>query len=101
MKDGEAWRTTKRGSHHCKVPMTDKRLALLRAAHNQMGHRGIFSTYTHLKDRFWWPQMGEDVKWFVRTCHECQLQQMRHFISPPVVVVVGGGMWLWGAMSGR
>ena len=85
VKDGELWRTTKRGSHHRKVPRTDKRLALLRAAHDQMGHRGIFSTYARLKDRFWWPQMGEDVKWFVRTCHECQLRQMRRFISPPVV----------------
>lgn len=29
--------------------------------------------------------MQDDVKWFVQTCHECQLRQMRQFISPPVV----------------
>ena len=38
-----------------------------------------------LQDRFWWPKMEEDVKHFVRSCHQCQLRQMRQFVLPPVV----------------
>ena len=83
-RDGELWRKKGNGQHQ-KVPRNDRRLRLLRIAHDQMGHRGVFATLARLQDRFWWPKMEEDVKWFVRTCHECQLRQMRQFVTPPVV----------------
>lgn len=81
---GELWRKRANGQHQ-KVPRRGRRSRLLRIAHDQMGHRGVFSTVSRLQDRFWWPKMQDDVKWFVQTCHECQLRQMRQFISPPVV----------------
>ena len=32
----------------------------------------------------------EDVKWFVQTCHECQIRQSRRLHIPPTVPVIGG-----------
>ena len=32
----------------------------------------------------------EDVKWFVQTCHECQIRQSRRLHISPTVPVIGG-----------
>ena len=32
----------------------------------------------------------KDVKWFVRTCHECQIRQTHRLHIPPTVPVIGG-----------
>ena len=32
----------------------------------------------------------EDVKWVIRTCHECQVRQMQHFHIPLTVPIIGG-----------
>ena len=81
---GELWRKRASGPHQ-KVPRRGHRYELLRVAHDQMGHKGVFSTLARLQDRFWWPKMDDDVKWYVRSCHECQLRQMGQYIAPPVV----------------
>ena len=81
---GELWRKRASGRHQ-KVPRRDRRYELLRVAHDQMGHKGVFSTLARLQDRFWWPKMDDDVKWYVRSCHECQLRQMGQYIAPPIV----------------
>ena len=49
-----------------------------------------FTVRTRLLLRFWWPMLVEDVKWFVRTCHECQIRQTRRLHIPPTVPVIGG-----------
>ena len=41
-------------------------------AHNEVGHRGRDATYKNLVDRFYWPNMFEDISYFVRSCIECQ-----------------------------
>ena len=32
----------------------------------------------------------EDVKWFVQTCHKCQIRQTRQLHIPPTMPVIGG-----------
>ena len=32
----------------------------------------------------------KDVKWFVRTCHECQIRQTHRLHIPPTAPVIGG-----------
>ena len=32
----------------------------------------------------------DDVKWFIQTCHECQVHQMQRFHIPPTVPIIGG-----------
>ena len=46
-----------------------------------------------LRDRFLWPRMGEGVKWYVQTCHECQVQQMKKIHIPPTVPHPGYLFW--------
>src|SRR5882724_9395020 len=50
-----------------------------------MVHRAIFSTLSNLQERFWWPMLDEDVKWFVSTCHPCQTWQTCHLHLPPTI----------------
>ncbi|KZO89372.1 hypothetical protein CALVIDRAFT_473548, partial [Calocera viscosa TUFC12733] len=61
------------------------RLHVLRNVHEGIGHRGFRTVYDHLRLRFFWPKLGEDAKWYLRTCEECQKQQMRHVVIPPTV----------------
>jgi hypothetical protein len=49
-----------------------KRGTLMAEAHNECGHRGRDAVYSQLRDRFYWPNMYEDITYFVRSCIECQ-----------------------------
>ncbi|ETW80784.1 hypothetical protein HETIRDRAFT_452290 [Heterobasidion irregulare TC 32-1] len=37
--------------------------------------------------RFWWPHMRQDISWFVRTCHLCQIRQTRNILIPLTVAL--------------
>lgn len=50
-----------------------------------MGHKGVWATTASIRERFWWPRIVDDAKWFIRTCHLCQLRQTDKFRIPPVV----------------
>ena len=53
---------------------TDRRLALIAEAHNDVGHRGRDTTYKTLSKRFFWPNMYDEIAYFVRSCNICQLR---------------------------
>ena len=59
-----------------------RREELVAAAHNRCGHRGRDATWQHLNDRYWWPNMYNDVAWFVRSCNACQMRSRTRFIVP-------------------
>ena len=59
------------------------RMYMMTAAHDCTGHRGFFSTKSLLTQRFWWPEMERDIKWFVKTCGPCQEQQLQLIRIPP------------------
>ncbi|KIO04377.1 hypothetical protein M404DRAFT_39546, partial [Pisolithus tinctorius Marx 270] len=63
---------------------------LIKEAHDNLGHKGVFMVRTRLLLRFWWPLLVEDVKWYVRTCHKCQICQMQKLHIPPTVPMIGG-----------
>ncbi|KAJ3780853.1 hypothetical protein GGU10DRAFT_238712, partial [Lentinula aff. detonsa] len=50
----------------------NKRMDLLAAAHNEVGHRGRDAVYKHLVERFHWLNMHDDTTFFIRSCIECQ-----------------------------
>ena len=73
--DGRLWKLSPAG----RVPrlvITDlaRRQSLIAEAHNEAGHRGRDGTYKHLHDRFYWPNMFDDVAFFVVSCVICQLR---------------------------
>jgi len=67
------------------VPEPGNRLHLITYAHDHLGHKGVFATTRNLLIRFWWPHINEDMRWFIGTCHECQIRQTEYFHIPPVV----------------
>lgn len=69
------------------VPHRDRRYGLISEAHDGLGHKGFYVVRCRLQDRFWWPKMDEDVKWYLRTCHECQVRKTQYFHIPPTVPI--------------
>jgi hypothetical protein len=65
--------------------MPPLRFSLVRDAHDGLGHKGFYSTRHTLLDRFWWPSLNSDVKWYVDTCHQCQLRQTVQVRIPPTI----------------
>ena len=52
----------------------DRRSALIAEAHNDVGHQGRDATYKTLSERFFWPNMFDQVAYFIRSCNICQLR---------------------------
>ncbi|KAL7277220.1 hypothetical protein ACG7TL_009070 [Trametes sanguinea] len=94
-RDGDRlWRKDPQGAHKLVV-WPEKRLDILRAAHDDTGHSGHFATVRLVAERFWWPSLHEDAMWYVRTCHLCQLRQHRKLLIPPTVARPGGLCVRW------
>ena len=82
--EGRLYRKNKLG-HHQVIPTATARYELVRQAHDEMGHKGTYTVWTRLSERFWWPHMDRHIKWFVQTCHQCQTRSFRKQHIPPIV----------------
>ena len=78
------WRKDRKGEHKLVVPQ-DRRTFILATAHDDAGHHGYFATHAHIALRYWWPFMGNDIAWFVKTCHICQTRKTQKVLIPPIV----------------
>ena len=83
LKDGFLWKRAKRaGEVPLRVvgdPLT--KTQVLQEFHDTLwaGHRGIWATYTKVKERYWWKGLYKDVEEFVASCVVCQVQsKVRH-----------------------
>jgi len=65
------WHKDRKGEHRLVVSQ-DHCMFILASAHDDMGHHSYFATHAHIALRYWWPFMGNDIAWFVKTCHICQ-----------------------------
>ena len=89
LHDGDRlWKIKPKG----KIPRlviidVDRRSALIAEAHNDVGHRGRDATYKTLSERFHWPNMFDQIAYFVRSCNICQLRSK----SRPIVAF--SSMW--------
>ncbi len=59
-----------------------KRKDILLQAHEGLGHRGEFAVYEQVKKRFYWPHMCAHVRHHVRSCHQCQIRDVRKVEIP-------------------
>jgi hypothetical protein len=73
LKGNILWRKSIHGHHKVVIPPA-RRLSLITQAHDHAGHHGVYPVRSHLIERFWWPHLQSDVKWFVDSCHVCQTQ---------------------------
>ena len=81
---GRLWRRQHTGRHQLYA-RPSIRYALVRDAHDQLSHKGFYSTHCTLLDHFWWPALETNVKWYVQTCHQCQIRQTTRIRLPPIV----------------
>ena len=87
--NGSLYRQEQHGQHQLVVPV-ERCYGLIQEAHDSLRHKGVFSVRTCLLLRFWWPVLVNDVRWYIRTCHKCQIRQTTRLHIPPTVPVVGG-----------
>ncbi|KAH8822257.1 hypothetical protein DL96DRAFT_1423280, partial [Flagelloscypha sp. PMI_526] len=58
---------------------------MLQYVHDFLGHKGFYPVLFFLVLRMWWPGIQNDTRWFLRTCHPCQLRSTMKIQIPPVV----------------
>ena len=63
----------------------ERRKRILDAAHERLGHRGEHATMQHIKSRFFWPTMWNDIRRHVSSCHECQVRNTAKFHRPLLI----------------
>ena len=61
---GSLWHWEPHGRHQLVVS-EHRRFGLIKEAHNDLRHKGVFTVQTRLLLHFWWPMLVKDVKWFV------------------------------------
>ena len=83
-RDSKLWRKDAQGMHKLVVEQS-RRLEVMRECHDTVGHKGFYATRALVLERFWWPHIHEDIKWYIQTCHLCQERQLRLVRIPPVV----------------
>jgi len=83
LHDGDClWKIKSKGKLPRLVVMDiDHRSALIAEAHNDMGHQGQDATYKTLSEHFFWPNMFDQIAYFVCSCNICQL----HSKTCPIV----------------
>ena len=59
------------------VDGADERQDILRALHEESGHRGREGTYQRIAERYAWDGLWKEVSAYVRSCRECQLRAPR------------------------
>ena len=82
--NGRLWRQHQQGRHQLVLPPHQQNTTI-HEAHDNLGHKGFYSTLRAILDRFWWPTLAQDVKTYITTCHECQLRQTTKVRIPPTV----------------
>jgi hypothetical protein len=86
IKEGKLCRKNDSGRHQLVATIKD-RLTILRKTHDNLGHKGIYATRRTIADRFWWPSLDEDVAWFIKTCHQCQIRSVEKVVLPPTISI--------------
>ena len=86
MIGGKLCRKEGSGRHQLVATLED-RLTILQRTNNNLGHKGIYATRRIIVDRFWWPSLDEDVAWFIKTCHQCQIRSVKKVVLPPTISI--------------
>jgi hypothetical protein len=84
--DESLWRRQHNG-YNQKVIFYSDHLELLIQAHDRLGHKGRETVSQALINCFWWPTLFDDVKDYLKTCHECQLRTVDKLFIPPTITI--------------
>lgn len=83
-KDNNLYLRVVGGNPRLYIP-PERRLAILKHSHDDLGHRGYYPTRRLIMDRFYWPDLAKNVQWYLKTCDECQKRTNLQFHIPPIV----------------
>ena len=53
---------------HKLVVEKEHRMYMLKFVHDSLGHRGVYPTTELIKQCFRWPDIEQDVIWYIKTC---------------------------------
>jgi transposase InsO family protein len=59
-----------------------QRQEAIKALHDEIGHRGVMSTFEHISRRYQWKGMYADVADYVKTCEVCQRRARMKYEEP-------------------
>lgn len=62
---------SRRQSSHAYVLPVSMREAVLKAYHDEFGHSGVNAMLQNIGLHFWFPNMREEIRTYVRGCHSC------------------------------
>ena len=85
LHDKHLWRQNAQGCHQLVIMQGPQCYSLTCDAHDKFGHKGFYSMLCALLDHFWWPLLTDDVRWYIKSCHECQIHQMTKVQIPPTI----------------
>ena len=78
LRDGFLWKRAKRAD---ELPLkviddSETKIQVLKEFHDALwaGHRGVWATYTKIKERYCWKSLYKDVEKFAASCIACQFQ---------------------------
>ena len=76
LEDGLLWRQSKK-PNGCPVRVVGtvaQRQQIMADFHESewAGHRGIWATFSKIKEKYWWRGMYKDIARYVETCNKCQ-----------------------------
>ncbi|KAJ8454791.1 hypothetical protein ONZ51_g12825 [Trametes cubensis] len=80
--DDRLWRDRRGKTPVLVVVSEGRRMGLVASAHNTTGHRGRDATFKILQERYYWPNMYDDVDWFVASCNACQFLSKKRALVP-------------------
>jgi hypothetical protein len=73
--------------------LKEKRYELLKYVYDTLGHMKIYAVQMQLLDQLWWLFLNQDIKWFVQTCHQCQVHQMCYHYILLMVAALTPSFW--------
>ncbi len=84
IRDGHLFkRSRKRGQPPRRVvSLPDQRSEIVQQVHDEIGHRGVNSTFERVSRRYQWKGMFEDVASYVKSCPECQRRKRNQLQEP-------------------
>jgi hypothetical protein len=74
VQNNNLYRKTKNNQHQQRVVKPNQIETILFNLHKDMtgAHLGVETTYTKVKERYYWPNMYNDIRSYIETCDNCQ-----------------------------
>jgi RNase H-like domain found in reverse transcriptase/Integrase zinc binding domain/Reverse transcriptase (RNA-dependent DNA polymerase) len=84
VRDGYLYKRSKKRSVPPRrvIGRQEERQEILKALHDELGHRGRQPTYNQISRRYQWDGMFEDIVTYTKSCDECQRRARIRYEEP-------------------